>query len=120
MGFLNPLFFSLSIFIGAVIVFYMFRKQYENRVIPSTFLWQQVMDEWQASPWLDKLQRNLLLFLQLLALTLLMFALVKPLLMVRGIPGEHIIFIIDHSASMATTHNGKSRFEEAMEKVNEY
>ncbi|WP_062105274.1 vWA domain-containing protein [Bacillus niameyensis] len=120
MAFLNPAFFSLFIFVAAVLVFYMFRKQYESIVIPSTFLWEQVMNEWQASPWLNKLQRNLLLFLQLLILILLMFALVRPYFMVKGIAGEHIFMIIDTSASMAAIHNGNTRFSEAKAQMDSY
>lgn len=118
MGVINPGFFFLSIFIGAVIIFYMFRKQYEPLIIPSNLLWQQVMNEWQASPWLDKLQRNLLLFLQLCILTLLMFALIRPYWLVEGILGDHIIIIVDSSASMlAESNEGGTRFNQAKEEV---
>ncbi|MBS4193815.1 vWA domain-containing protein [Lederbergia citri] len=113
MGLMNPIFLLLSFFMAAVIVFYMFRKRYENKIIPSNLLWEQVMNEWQASPWLDKLQRNLLLFLQLLILLLLMTALTRPYWMTKGIEGEHIIFVIDTSASMSAVSNGISRMDEA-------
>lgn len=115
MGLMNPIFLLLAFFSAAVIVFYMFRKRYENKIIPSNLLWEQVMNEWQASPWLDKLQRNLLLFLQLLILLLLMIALTRPYWMTKGIEGEHIIFVIDTSASMSAEHDGISRMDEAKE-----
>ncbi|MBW8348711.1 VWA domain-containing protein [Bacillus sp. IITD106] len=115
MGLMNPIFLLLAFFWAAVIVFYMFRKRYEKKIIPSNLLWEQVMNEWQASPWLDKLQRNLLLFLQLLILLLLMIALTRPYWMTKGIEGEHIIFVIDTSASMSAEHDGISRMDEAKE-----
>ncbi|MCJ7841700.1 VWA domain-containing protein [Lederbergia sp. NSJ-179] len=120
MGVTNPGFLLLTAFIGAVLLFYMFRKQYEKMIIPSNLLWEQVMNEWQASPWLNKLQRNLLLLLQLMILSLLMLALVHPIIKTKGIPGEHLLFVIDDSASMAAIHNEMTRFEEAKSDLNEY
>ncbi|MCR2820892.1 vWA domain-containing protein [Lederbergia panacisoli] len=117
MGLLNPIFLLLAFLIAAVLVFYMFRKRYENKRIPSNILWEQVMNEWQASPWLDKLQRNLLLFLQLLILFLLMMALVRPYWMTKGIVGEQIIIVIDTSASMSAVHDGTSRFDAAKTEI---
>ncbi|MBS4198782.1 VWA domain-containing protein [Bacillus sp. FJAT-49732] len=117
MGLMNPIFLLLAFLIATVLIFYMFRKRYENKMIPSNILWEQVMNEWQASPWLDRLQRNILLFLQLLILLLLMIALTRPYWMTKGIEGEHIIFVVDTSASMSAIHNGISRFDEAKEEI---
>lgn len=118
MGLMNPIYLLLSIFIVAVIVFYLFRKQYQNKVIPSNLFWEQVMNEWQASPWIDKLQRNLLLLLQLVILFCLMLALAKPYWLVKAIEGDHFIFIVDTSASMSATDKGITRFEQAKQEIN--
>ncbi|MFJ7747015.1 BatA and WFA domain-containing protein [Peribacillus sp. NPDC097295] len=113
----NPLFFLLSFFIAAVILFYFFRKQYETTTISSNLLWEQVLNEWQASPWLHKLQHNLLFWLQLLVLLFLMFALVQPFWFQKGIPGDHLILIIDTSASMSAKEGELTRFEKAKQEV---
>lgn len=117
MQFLNPIYFLLSIFIAAVILFYFFRKQYVEQSISSNFLWEQVLNEWQASPWLKKLQQNLLFWLQLLALLLLMFSLVRPFWFEDALIGEHIIIIIDPSASMSTEYDNSNRFEIAKKEL---
>lgn len=117
MQFLFPSFFLLGFFIAAVILFYFFRKQYEERKIPSNLLWEQVLNEWQASPWLKKLQKNLLFWLQILALLLLMFALARPFWMQNELKGEHLILIIDASASMSAEMGGSTRFELAKEEL---
>lgn len=117
MQFLNPIFFLLSIFIAAVILFYFFRKQYVEQSISSNFLWEQVLNEWQASPWLKRLQQNLLFWLQLLALLLLMFSLVRPFWFEHALRGEHIILIIDPSASMSAEYENSSRFEVAKKEM---
>ncbi|MFC4319856.1 vWA domain-containing protein [Litchfieldia salsa] len=110
MQFLYPWFFLLSFFIAAVILFYFFRKQYEERKIPSNLLWEQVLNEWQASPWLKKLQQNLLFWLQILALLLLMFALIRPFWMQNDLQGNDLILIVDTSASMSAEYGNATRF----------
>jgi hypothetical protein len=117
MQFLFPWFFLLSFFIAAVILFYFFRKQYEEKKISSNLLWEQVLNEWQASPWLKKLQQNLLFWLQLLALLLLMFALVRPFWLQKDLQGEHLIFIIDPSATMSAQYEDTTRFDYAKEEL---
>ncbi|MBS4189200.1 BatA and WFA domain-containing protein [Bacillus sp. FJAT-49705] len=117
MYFLNPWFFLLSIFIAAVILFYFFRKQYVEKTISSNFFWEQVLNEWQASPWLKKLQQNLLFWLQLLALLLLMFSLVRPFWYENAVKGEHIILVIDPSATMSAKFENSSRFETAKKEM---
>lgn len=116
---MNPIYLLLIIFIAGVIVFYLFRKQYQNIVIPSNLFWEQVMNEWQASPWMDKLQKNLLLLLQLIILFCLMLALVKPYWHVKVMEGDHFIFIVDTSASMSAIDQGKTRFERAKTQMND-
>ncbi|WP_242485302.1 vWA domain-containing protein [Peribacillus sp. TH27] len=115
----NPLFFLLIIFIAAVILFYFFRKQYETTTISSNLLWEQVLNEWQASPWLHKLQHNLLFWLQILVLLLLMFSLVRPFWFQKGIPGDHLILIIDTSATMSAKDGELTRFEKAKQELME-
>lgn len=117
MQLLNPWYFLLSSFILAVILFYFFRKQYEERSVSSNFLWEQVLNEWQASPWLKKLQQNLLFWLQLVALILLMFSLVRPFWLENAVKGDHIIIIIDPSATMSAKFEASSRFEKAKEEM---
>ncbi|KAB2337481.1 VWA domain-containing protein [Cytobacillus depressus] len=117
MQFLSPAFFLLSIFIAAVILFYFFRKQYMEKTVSSNYLWEQVLNEWQASPWLKKLQQNLLFWLQIVALLLLMLALVRPYWFENAIKGDHIIIVIDPSATMSATLDNSTRFEMAKKEI---
>ncbi|OCA85469.1 hypothetical protein A8F94_11295 [Bacillus sp. FJAT-27225] len=113
MHFANPFYFLLGILIAGVILLYFFRKQYHSVINPSNLLWIEAMNEWQASPWLKKLQHNLLFWLQLAALALLMIALVKPVLGGSGLAGEHLVFVVDPSSSMSAESGGESRFTRA-------
>jgi von Willebrand factor type A domain/Aerotolerance regulator N-terminal len=113
----NPIYFLLSLFIALVILFYFFRKQYEETPVSSNMLWKEVLNEWQASPWLKKLQQNLMFWLQILALIFVMFSLVRPFWYEDGLMGEHIVLIIDSSATMSAEDGTKSRFQRAKEKM---
>ncbi|PAV29417.1 hypothetical protein CIL05_11155 [Virgibacillus profundi] len=117
MHFLTPAYFGLSIFLIGVILFYLFRKQYDKQVVPSTFFWQQVMREWQATKWWRKLQQHLLLYLQLLILALLMLALVRPYIGLNDLSGDHIAVVIDTSASMTAKEGEQERLALAMEEI---
>lgn len=119
MGFLIPAFFGLSIFLVGLVLFYMFRKQYEEHIVSSNVLWTQVMNEWQATKWWKKLQRQLLLLLQLLILLFLMLALVRPFIHTDGVEGEHVIVLLDQSATMSVAMNeaNENRFEEAKKEI---
>lgn len=117
MGFTAPIYFLFSAFLLLVILMYFFRKQYEKKAIPSVLLWQEWMNEFEAQAWWRKLQHHLLLYLQLLALLFLIFTLTQPFFEKEGIEGDHIIFIVDTSASMTAMEGEKSRLELAKEKM---
>jgi len=110
MHFANPAYFFLVGLIAFVILLYFFRKKYRAVVNPSNLLWSEVMNEWQASPWLKKLQHNLIFWLQLASLILLMFALVRPFWQSEAVAGEHLIIIVDPSATMSAESDGGTRF----------
>ncbi|MGD6854650.1 vWA domain-containing protein [Bacillus infantis] len=117
MLFFSPIYFLLGFFIIAFILFYFFRKQFDEKIIPSNMLWLEAVNEWQASPWLKKLQQNLLFWLQLLALLLLLFALVRPFWLGEELKGSRLILVVDPSASMLAERDGEPVFEKAREKM---
>lgn len=93
---------------------YLLKPRRQDILVSSTFLWEQVLREMEASrPW-QRLKRNLLLLLQLLAAAFLVMALVRPYFPVAGGTGQHLIAILDCSASMMATDIKPSRFEEAL------
>lgn len=94
-----------------VLLYYFFRKKYKDQPISSTLFWDEVMQETKASPYLKHLQKNALLYLQLLALILFVFALMKPYLKTTELAGEQSIWIVDTSATMLAENNGEPTFE---------
>lgn len=84
----------------ALIVYYLYRKKYQDQQVSSILYWRQVMKEMQASPYLKKLQHHALFYLQLAALLLLVLALLNPYFESDSLEGGEFIFVIDTSASM--------------------
>ncbi|TKI58862.1 VWA domain-containing protein [Brevibacillus antibioticus] len=109
---LGNLWFALII--PAIIVLYLLKRKVEDRVIPSTLLWQRTMQNWEAvKPW-ERLRRNLLLLLQLLAACLLVLALIRPAVPTEGITTDHTILVVDTSGSMMTKEGNETRLERAV------
>ncbi len=100
MGFMQMTNSWMIIFPIIVILYYFFRKKYKRQVISSTLFWEEAMQETKASPYLKKLQKNALLFLQVAALILFVLALMNPYKTSSVITGQQVIFVIDTSASM--------------------
>ncbi|GAA0382974.1 VWA domain-containing protein [Paenibacillus motobuensis] len=94
----SGLWFGLAI--PAILLMYLFKRKYIDTTVSSHLLWNHVLRNIEANrPW-QKLQNRLLLWLQLLAAALLVFALMAPYLWVQG-GSKHTIVIIDASASMS-------------------
>ncbi|NGP44271.1 VWA domain-containing protein [Bacillaceae bacterium SIJ1] len=118
MGITAPWFLSLSIFLIGVILLYFFRRQYVPLTISSNLLWEQVMEEYQATRWYKRMQRHWLLLLQLIILSLLIGAMIQPYLYTEGIKGEQIIVVLDTSGSMAASHGDDANtFHEAIQQA---
>src|SRR5437588_2395815 len=68
--------------------------------VPSTLLWRRSLEDLHVNSLFQRLRRNLLLFLQLLAVVLAMLALAGPRIMGTTGQGQRYILAIDNSASM--------------------
>ncbi|MFJ6210670.1 BatA and WFA domain-containing protein [Lysinibacillus sp. NPDC092081] len=100
MGFSQILFSWTAIIPVIVLLYYFFRKKYTDQNVSSTLFWSEIMQETRVSPYLKHLQKNALLYLQLLALLLLVLALMNPYVKKSTIVGAQTIFIVDTSATM--------------------
>lgn len=93
------LWFGLAI--PAIVLMYMFKRKYIDTTVPSHMLWDRVLRNLEANrPW-QKLQNRLLLWLQLLAAAVIVFALMQPFLKVSGSGSQHIVIVADTSGSMS-------------------
>ncbi len=97
-----------------LVMLYMLRMRRREVSISSLYLWEQALRDIQANtPW-QRLRRNLLLILQLLALSALTLALARPVLLTPSLSGQNSVALLDASASMQAVDVPPSRFEAAV------
>lgn len=96
----------------------MLRLRRREMMVSSTLLWQKLIRDREANaPW-QKLRRNLLLFLQLLILAALVFALARPFIPVPSVFSGSVVVLLDSSASMLATDVEPTRFAVAKGELN--
>ncbi len=100
-------------FMPLVVLMYILKQKFEERQIGSIYLWQQVLKDIEVNtPW-QKLKKNLLLFLQLLSILFLVFALSDPYLYTKGAMYSNLVIVIDNTGSMNARYDDGSRLDRA-------
>ena len=118
MRFLNPGGLWLLLSVPILIIIYLIKSQHEERMLSSTYIWKLSEKFMKKRLPMQKLKKIVLFVLQLLMLIVLAFMAARPAI-VNGSSKDYIV-IIDSSASMAVVdENGQSRFEKAIEQVQE-
>jgi hypothetical protein len=99
-----------------IILLYMLRTRRQDVPVSTLILWQRARRDLAAQRPARRLERSLLLLLQLLAAALIVLALAKPQLSLSGgqIPSA---VIIDTSASMQATDETPTRFAAAVRRA---
>lgn len=123
MAFLTPFLFFLGLLAIPIIIMYMLRLRRQEVVVSSTLLWNRLTRDREANALWQKLRRNLLMFLQLLILALLVFALARPYLRIPSVVNRSVVVLLDGSPSMQATDtadasNYPTRFDAAKDEVN--
>jgi len=116
-SFLSPVALLGLLFVPLVLAMYLLKLRRDERVVPSTLLWQRLLTDVEANaPW-QRLRRSLLLFLQLLLVALLAILAARPFLeRPAGLAGD-VVVVIDTSASMGATDIPPDRLTEAKAQV---
>ncbi len=120
MDFLSPAAFAFLATLPVVILFYLLKRKRVVKLVPSTLLWQRYLAETQASAPFQKLRHNWLLILQLLLLTLIIFALSRPYFAGHVKGGRLHVLVLDASASMQSKDESPSRFDKARSEALKY
>ena len=98
----------------------MLRLKRQDVTVSSLYLWNTLLQETQANAPFQKLRRNLLLFLQLLAAFLLVFALARPFVYGEAVTGHTVVIILDTSASMNATDVRPTRLAAAKDAADDF
>ncbi len=103
-----------AIAVPLLLLLYFLKLRRQERKISSTLLWKKAIHDLQVNAPFQKLRKNLLLFLQLLILAAVLFALAGPVANFMRQPQQNVVLLMDQSASMnAVEADGRSRFEHA-------
>ena len=102
--------FALSI---PLVLLYFIRVRRREHKVSSLLLWRAAPRYEGSSSYFQRMQRDPLLLLQLLALLLLALALARPAVTVMGETERKLVVVLDTSASMKARDISPSRFDEA-------
>ncbi len=120
MDLLVPAALAFGLIIPIILLFYFMRPKRQERVIGSTLLWQQAMQDLQASrPW-QRLRITPLLLLQLLAAIVIVLVLTRPAIFSNSPVSGDTIIILQASASMQATDVAPNRFEAARNSIADF
>ncbi|NLZ05397.1 MAG: VWA domain-containing protein [Phycisphaerae bacterium] len=104
---------AAAVAVPLLLLLYFLKLKRREAVVSSTLLWKRAVQDLQVNAPFQRLRRNLLLLLQLLALTAMLVALAGPVLSLDRGPGQRYVVLIDRSASMNATDVTPSRLAEA-------
>lgn len=101
----------------AIIALYFLKLKRRPVHVPSTLLWRRSIEDLHVNSLFQRLRRNLLLLLQLLAVVLVMLALGGLRTKGTGGQGQRYVLMLDNSASMSATDVPPSRLQAAKQKA---
>src|SRR5229473_4177709 len=98
MNFLVPAALAFGVIIPIILLLYFMKPKRQNRVVGSTLLWQQSLQDLQASrPW-QRLRITPLLLLQILAAIVIVLVLTRPATFFSSPIGGDTIIVLQTSA----------------------
>jgi Ca-activated chloride channel homolog len=110
MNFLSPFALLLGTLAVPLLLLYFLKVRRRQVPVSSLLLWQAALRDREASTFFQRLQRDPLLILQILALLALTVALARPAVTVMGQGAKRVAIVMDTSASMKATDVSPSRF----------
>lgn len=121
MGITNLWPLGLAILIPGIILLYLLKTHAVPQRIPALNLWKEAYENVQAqTPW-EKFRHYLLMYLQILALFLLILALMMPYLHLQGGDSTRVVICMDLSGSMNGKFDEKhTKLEEAKRQAKQY
>lgn len=118
MSWLAPLGFLGLLGIVVLILIYIIKPNYQQKIISSTYIWKLSLRYKKKTVPISRL-RNLLLFLcQVLIISACAFLLAEPVIVAgKEVYSNEVVAIVDASGSMRASEGGQTRFERAVAEV---
>ena len=113
MNFLSPLALLMATLSVPLLLLYFLKVRRRQVRVSSLLLWDPSLRDREASTFFQRLQRDPLLILQILALLALTVALARPAVSVMGQGAKRVAIVMDSSASMKAADVPGSRFIQA-------
>jgi len=101
---------AAAVAVPLLLLLYFLKLKRHEHIVSSTLLWKRAIQDLQVNAPFQRLRRNILLLLQLLALA-------GPILALREGAGRRYVVLIDRSASMNATDVSPNRLAEAKEQA---
>ncbi len=118
MTLLIPLGLLALLSIIALIIIYLIRPNYQQKVVSSTYIWKLSLKYRKKRIPVSKIRNILLVLCQVLILVCLAFIIARPaILLKKHTIAKEVVAIVDASASMRTETDGVTRFERAVDKA---
>ncbi|MDE7164701.1 MAG: VWA domain-containing protein [Clostridiales bacterium] len=120
MSLLLPLGFLGLIGLAVLLLIYLIKPNYQNKLVSSTFVWRLSLKYQKKRMPISKLKNLLVLLLQILIIALCAFILAGPVILENVDDVDEVVIIIEASASMRATDEDKiTRFDRAIEDARE-
>ena len=118
MSFLNPAGLWGLLGIPVLILIYIIKPKFQEKLVTSTFIWKLSQKYKKKSlPW--QITNMLLFLVQLLAIGVISLILARPVVVTEDGAAEKIV-ILDASASMMVENDTGSRFEKANNRLHNW
>ncbi|MBN2374861.1 MAG: VWA domain-containing protein [Sedimentisphaerales bacterium] len=112
--------YAASVAIPLLLLMYFLKLKRQQHFVSSTLLWKRAVQDLQVNAPFQKIRRNILLLLQMLAILAVLLALAGPLLSLNTTTADRHVLLIDRSASMKTIENQTTRLELAKKQARNY
>ncbi|MCF7972523.1 MAG: VWA domain-containing protein [Phycisphaerae bacterium] len=111
--------YAAAVTVPLLVLLYFLKLKRTEQVVSSTLLWHRAIQDLQVNAPFQKLRRNILLLLQLLAMLAALVALAGPVLNMSQEAGKRVVILIDRSASMNATDgaDSMSRLDAALDQA---